>query len=96
MNQGYNNPEILSMKELEKKYVEYIKEMQRICSIKDNAIVFDIGFEYEIELSRCDTPQKLLSWVYHLSEKTWMTRDIIHYFIRLAAQHHGIDIKIKA
>ena len=49
MNQGYNNPEILSMKELEKKYVEYIKEMQRICSIKDNAIVFDIGFEYEIE-----------------------------------------------
>jgi hypothetical protein len=46
------------------------------------------GCWYEIEESRCNTAAKLVDWVAHLSEKTWMTTDHVEQLIELVAIHH--------
>lgn len=38
---------------------------------------------YEIPLSDCDTPSKVVSWIAHLSEKSWVTPPMIGRFIAL-------------
>ena len=57
-----------------------------------NYITLKIGYNYDIELSRCDTTEKILSWVLHLSRKNWMTGDMIHDFITTACDKHNLDI----
>lgn len=37
--------------------------------------------EYEIELSQIDSHEKILQWVLHLAPKTWVTTEIIRYFV---------------
>lgn len=41
---------------------------------------------YEIEASRCNTAAKLVGWIAHLSQKTWVTTDHIEYLIELVAR----------
>lgn len=47
---------------------------------------------YDIELDRCDTPEKILAWVDHLTEKTWMTNDMFSEFIGVACKQIGYEI----
>ncbi len=47
--------------------------------------------EYSVPLSRCDTYEKILSWVYHLSEKTWVTTEVVNEFIKTALNEHGLS-----
>lgn len=63
---------------------------ERISVVGDD-IVIHKPVEYYINFSRCDTPEKILSWVLQLTEKTWMTRDIVHQFVILACQNHSIE-----
>ena len=44
------------------------------------------GYPYEITLDRIKTPQHVLAWVHHLSEKTWMTPNRIAIFIERCAK----------
>ena len=46
------------------------------------------GFNYPIEASRCGTEDEVLSWIYHLSEKSWVTTEHIRQFIRLVAPRY--------
>jgi hypothetical protein len=72
----------------------YLAYMEEMCRIQDGAIVFgrETGF-YEIDLDRCSTPEKLLSWVLHIHKKTWVTDDILEKFILIAADHHGFNVR---
>ena len=47
---------------------------------------------YSVELNNCNTPEKILDWVMHLSEKTWMTTLMIRGFIRAACEANNIKI----
>lgn len=49
------------------------------------------GYEYGIKKTRCDTPRKVCHWVCHLSEKNWVTPDLLRQFIVMAL---GSDILI--
>ena len=82
---------IYSMEELRKKYEEHVEDLRRMCYVDGDAIVFRVGTGYEIEFVTCNTTPKILSWVYHLCEKNWITPDLIRRFIILASDHHGID-----
>lgn len=62
------------------------------CFIDGDYLVVRSEPEYSVKLDRCDTPEKILSWVYHLSEKTWVDTDLLGSFIRTAAEHIGCDI----
>ena len=72
----------------------HLKKMTEQCYIKDGFIVFNVDYEYNINLSRCDTPAKILGWVQHLCEKTWITRELIERFISLATRHNKIKINL--
>ena len=47
---------------------------------EDGAIIID--GHYGIGADRIDTPQKVLGWIIHLTEKNWITTQHIHEIIR--------------
>lgn len=57
--------------------------------IDGDYIVIKDPVEYEIPLSDCSTPEKILRWVKHLSEKQWVTNSLLHRFIVVAQRHSG-------
>lgn len=59
--------------------------------VKNDTIVINVNYEYNIEISRCDTAEKLLGWVHHLTEKTWMTNEAMRSFIEIACKESGIE-----
>lgn len=50
------------------------------------------GYDYDIERDRVKNADELLCWVHDLSEKTWMDRDRLRHFIRVAGVAQGIRI----
>lgn len=61
--------------------------------IKEDNIVIPMppSQEYNIPLSKCDNMEKILGWVIHLLEKSWVTKEIIDEFIQTALKHHNIN-----
>lgn len=49
--------------------------------------------EYEIAISECDTAAKLVNWMFHLTEKQWMTRELMREFIRVACHKSNIELR---
>jgi len=84
--------DIKSMAELEEEYIRHVAELNRVCRIDNGYIILKIGEvdAYEIEISRCDTCEKIVWWVYQLSEKDWMTLAVLRHFIDLACSYHGL------
>jgi len=73
------------------------EELQRVCRIEGTAILIrypDIEEDYEVALSRCDTHEKIIYWVLHLSMKRSATPAILGHFVFLACDHHGISPSI--
>lgn len=64
------------------------------CSIRGKTVIIERGGHkrYDLLLSECDSPEKILSWVAHLGEKNWMTAKVLRDFVLSAAGHHGIDL----
>ncbi len=62
--------------------------------VEDGHIVINtkVGGKYRIALKRCNTYKKIIRWLLHLSEKTWMTVEIMEYFIIVACEANQIDI----
>jgi len=58
------------------------KENAKLCKSNDTSVsLYDGGTWYEIDFERCDTHRKLVEWVYHLSEKDWVTGKHIRLFL---------------
>ncbi len=72
-------------------------DLENIGSIYDAIVVRD-GFihlhpTYPIALSRCDTAEKLLAWVCHLSSKPWFhERRLTEGFNKTSARENGIRL----
>jgi len=62
-------------------------------SIKNGFIVINVSYEYKIDLSRCDTAERLLHWIWHLTEKTWMTNDVMRRFIEITCRENSIEME---
>ena len=45
-------------------------------------ITINAAYPYHIELSRIPDPEGLVHWLEHLTEKSWMTSDLVGEFIR--------------
>ncbi len=58
---------------------------------KAAADCFVLDGPYRVEFNRCDTAEKILSWVLHLSEKVWFTRLLQQRFIVAASKRIGLD-----
>ena len=51
----------------------------------------DDHYQYEIALDRINNPVKILQWVIHLTEKTWMTTELMRQFVIASCTKAGID-----
>lgn len=94
-NNKRNRPEFLSMEDLAERVKQDLVKESALCQVADGHIsLADYPGDtpnYDIALDRCNTPEKVLGWVYHLSEKTWITSDHIRAFIKMACREHGFD-----
>ena len=52
------------------------------------------GYEYEIELGRIDSAEKLLGWLVHLEEKSWVPKERLILFLKVVAAHFEFDIRL--
>jgi len=50
------------------------------------------GQEYEIQKQRIRSAEDIVGWVFHMTEKTWITNDHIHLFTALASRYLNLDI----
>ena len=65
-----------------------------IVEVNDDGAV--VGNLYDLTADQVDTEQKVLAWVYQLSQKAWMDRDSICEFIRGCERlHPDLDIESK-
>jgi hypothetical protein len=60
--------------------------------IRDGALVLNIRYPYYIELDRIDTPIKACSWIIHLLEKNWITREILFEMACVLQRHFGYNL----
>lgn len=63
--------------------------------VQDEAFIFTEGNEftdYYIDFNRCDTAEKLLKWINHMSEKTWVTKELLVEFTHVVCKHLQIDL----
>ncbi|WP_258087551.1 hypothetical protein [Xenorhabdus bovienii] len=80
-----------------KDYTDYLERLDKLVWFDETHIILntDLGGtnnEYEIPLHDCDTSEKILWWTFHLSEKNWVTTDMLRRFIRLATVKAKIKI----
>jgi hypothetical protein len=57
--------------------VKYDPVRSKIIFIGEN------GFEYEITLDRLKTAEDAMKWICHMSEKNWVTPQMIYDFIKV-------------
>lgn len=90
------NLKFATIEELEPKFEKHAKQLEKQLRVKGNCIVFHIPNcdEYAIELSRCNSAESILGWVHHLSEKRWISTELICRFIELATSHHKIQLML--
>lgn len=87
------NDGILDTKEVVQQMMQRLKKNAEAVRVENGCIMIKVqgkNREYAIELDRCNTPKEILSWAFHLSEKTWMDTEILREFIRVAAREAGI------
>ena len=70
-----------------------LHELSKKVYVDGEFIVINIAVRYEIHLSRCNTPEKLLGWILHLCEKTWMSPAVLERFIEVAEEANHITIE---
>ena len=59
--------------------------------LEDGYLILDFCGKYEISTDRISTPEQVLGWVCHLSEKTWMTKERLYNFIDKCGMVNNTD-----
>lgn len=76
--------------------VESIMEKEKILTeqvkIVDDYIVINVAYAYNIHLHTCRTAEDVLKWVLHLSDKTWITTEVIKRFIFIASREANLNL----
>ena len=73
------------------------RQLAREVRIVRSSIAFAVsGRQYEVPLARCRTHADLLSWILHLSEKSWFTPQHQRRFVLLVCERNGLTINWNA
>jgi hypothetical protein len=61
--------------------------------VDETHLTINVGehYKYEIARSRINDPLKILQWVIHLAEKTWMTPELNRQFVIAACGCAGVN-----
>ena len=66
------------------------KDQEPTIEIEGDCVIID--GHYEIELHQIDSHEKLLRWIFHLSQKTWVTATLIRRLCEIAAAQNGWNL----
>lgn len=69
-------------------------ELEVIVSIQGDYITITKGGVYDIPLAGCDTYKKIVAWTIQLTDKSWMSAQIVNRFVKLALEAHNLDYPI--
>lgn len=89
---------MMGSKKIFEEFQEHQEMLSRKLQVKEGHIVLnpmpcDSLAEYSIALDSCDTSAKLLGWIRHLLEKTWLEMDMLDRFIAEACDKNKIKIQ---
>lgn len=84
--------ELMNIVELSEKVKHLEEALEKQVFVEAGHIVLKVNYKYPICLSRCDTPGKIVDWVSHLTQITWVTTGIINRFVTLACRENKIEI----
>lgn len=63
---------------------------KRVVLTKDSIIMYtENGAPYEIELSRCETIQDVVDWIFHMKEKWWVTDFMLKRMAKFMCNHNN-------
>ncbi|EGT4306837.1 hypothetical protein AUM89_17955 [Cronobacter sakazakii] len=69
-------------------YMRHQKAMDEKVYIEEGFVIFKLEeTEYEIPLSRLSSQQRLLGWIFHLTEKSWVDIEILRHFMKIVSEH---------
>lgn len=68
------------------------EELNKLITVKEDHLVINVHYEYNIPLARCRTHADILGWAFHLTEKTWITRELLRHFMRVAHSVNKLDV----
>ncbi|MCP5537027.1 MAG: hypothetical protein H7A51_12470 [Akkermansiaceae bacterium] len=87
-----DNPRSKNAKESIDAFYDSMIDRALACEIEGSEIIIDPkGERYPIKLDSCDTHEKLVGWIVHLSRKRWITVLLIEMFILTAYDHHDLE-----
>ncbi len=65
---------------------------EEVC-IKDGCLIFNVAYEYPIELERINTTLKAYQWIMHLLGKSWITKEILSKMVLLLEKHFDYNLR---
>ena len=68
------------------------EELEKTIYIEDENIIVNVLYEYNIPLGNCKTHKDILRWADQIADKTWMTDELLHYFISVAHKANNLDL----
>jgi hypothetical protein len=86
--------DIKSFDDMTNDFVKYMAEYDAI-DIKIDDKFITLRGDYPISLSRCDTAEKILGWLLHLSEKNWFDRGFQTKFVSMLVHRFNIKADIQ-
>jgi len=81
---------IIEGDDLFKAYKAEQAELEALVSIQGDHITIKKGGGYDIPLASCDTHERIVAWTIQLTDKTWMTAQIVNRFVKLALKAHNL------
>lgn len=73
--------------------VEHHEKMKKTVYIEDDHYVINVKYEYNIPRANCSTQEQLLGWVAHLTEKNWMSIDVMRYFMQVVSADRNFNLR---
>jgi hypothetical protein len=80
-----------------KRLQQWITKLNEQIFVDGDVIVLyaDVGNEgsrYEVPRNECGNAGEILRWTFHLSEKTWMDRELLRHFMNVAANAASVSL----
>ena len=82
----------MNLLESAESFINELTQLEQEVIAGDEGVIFTFVCDYTVHWNRIENERDLLSWVYHLTEKTWFTPERSRRFMELVAEKNGFDL----
>jgi len=69
----------------------HFKELNETIYPEGDLIIVNVATRYEVPVEECSSYEGILNWTLQLSEKTWMSRELLRHFMLVALRATKLD-----